>query len=206
MTALMSLPPSSDRRVWFVMDELPALNRLPSLERGLAELRKYGGCLMCGVQSVSQLETTYSLQSARTILGLFNTKIFFRSLDPTTGQWVSRSIGEAETSEHIENVSYGANTIRDGVSLNQTTRTKALVMPTELANLESLHCYLKVAGNFPVTRIEMTYKNMKEGVSPFEALPQKPEKKASLTLVSDEKETEEPEKEASKEDAGQESP
>ena len=167
----MSLPPSSDRRVWFVMDELPALNRLPSLERGLAELRKYGGCLVCGVQSVSQLETTYSLQSARTILGLFNTKIFFRSLDPTTSQWVSRSIGEAETSEHIENISYGANTIRDGVSLNQTTRTKALVMPTELANLESLHCYLKVAGNLPVTKIEMTYKNLTEGVSSFHPFP-----------------------------------
>lgn len=170
ITALMSLPPDSHRRVWFIMDELPALNRLPSLERGLAELRKYGGCLMCGVQSVSQLETTYSPSSARTLLGLFNTKIFFRSLDPTTGQWMSRSIGEAEVSEHIENVFYGANTIRDGVSLNQTTRTRPLVLPTELANLESLHCYLKVAGNFPVTKIEMTYKEMTDGVSPFHPL------------------------------------
>lgn len=169
INALMSARPDPNRRVWFVMDELPAMNKLPSLETGLAELRKYGGCLMCGVQSVSQLETAYSPQAARTILGLFNTKLFFRSLDPATTSWVSRSLGDAETSEHIENVSYGANTIRDGVSLNKTTQTKPIVMPSELSTLDDLTCYLKVAGAFPVTKIEMTYKEMIEGVTPFEA-------------------------------------
>lgn len=108
--------------------------------------------------------------------------------------------------EHIKNVSYGANTILDGVSLNQTTRTKALVMPTELANLESLHCYLKVVGDFPVTEIEMTYKSMKEGVFPFEALPEKSDQKPSMTLVSDKNDSEELEEEAPKEEIREKGP
>ena len=185
ITALMSAPPDPNRRVWFVMDELPAMNKLPSLETGLAELRKYGGCLMCGVQSVSQLETAYSPQAARTILGLFNTKLFFRSLDPATTSWVSRSLGEAETSEHIENVSYGANTIRDGVSLNKSTQTKPIVMPSELSTLEDLSCYLKVAGAFPVTKLKMTYKNLTASVTPFEAKRESHEKRLQSNGAED---------------------
>ena len=160
ITSLMSEDPDSKHRIWFVMDELPAIQKLPSLERGLAELRKYGGCLVCGVQAVSQLESTYHSQSARTLLGLFNTKLFFRTLDPLTASWVSKSLGEAETSENIENVSYGANSIRDGVSLNKSTQTKPVVMVSEIQALEDLSCYLKLPGNYPVTKGEMTYKSL----------------------------------------------
>ncbi|KAB2836653.1 MAG: type IV secretion system DNA-binding domain-containing protein, partial [Caedimonadaceae bacterium] len=56
INALMSTTPESHRRLWFVMDELPALQRLPSLKTGLAELRKYGGCILAGLQSIPQLE------------------------------------------------------------------------------------------------------------------------------------------------------
>ena len=44
--SLLSLEPTPSRRLWFVMDELPALHHLPSLPLGLAEARKYGGCFM----------------------------------------------------------------------------------------------------------------------------------------------------------------
>ena len=37
--ALMSLPPSRDRRVWLIIDELPSLNRIPSLPDFLAQSR-----------------------------------------------------------------------------------------------------------------------------------------------------------------------
>ena len=38
------------------------------------------------------------------------------------GAWISKVLGEVETTEHTENLSYGANTIRDGVSLSQHTQ------------------------------------------------------------------------------------
>ncbi|HQS93768.1 MAG TPA: type IV secretion system DNA-binding domain-containing protein [Alphaproteobacteria bacterium] len=161
LNALMSLPPelsSSSRRLWFIIDELPALQRLPSLETALAEGRKYGGCMLAGVQSIPQLSTTYGTTQSQALLDLFNTKIFFRNTDPNTTAWISKVLGEAETTEHIENLSYGAHTMRDGVNLAQHTRTKPLVLSTEIGALEDCEAYLKLPSSFPVTKIKMGIK------------------------------------------------
>lgn len=158
INALMSLTPDSSRRLWFIMDELPALQKLPSLETGLAEARKYGGCFLCGVQSFPQLIHTYGQSHAQSILDLFNTKVFFRNTDPNTAGWISKVLGEAEIKEHVESLSYGANTIRDGVSLSQQTRIKPLVLPTEIACLPDLEAYIKLPATVPVGRVKMGYK------------------------------------------------
>jgi len=77
---------------------------------------------------------------------------------PNTTQWISKVLGEAETTEQVENLSYGANTIRDGVSLSQNTQTKPLILPTEIANLKDLEAFIKFPGTFPVGRGVMQYK------------------------------------------------
>jgi len=160
INALMSTPPHSGQKLWFIIDELPALHKLPSLETAMAEARKYGGCILAGIQSFPQLSKTYGQNQSQSILDLFNTKIFFRNTDPNTNSWISKVLGEAETTEHIENVSYGANTIRDGVSLSQQNRTKPLVLPTEIANLEDLESFVKLPGNWPVGKVKMKYKQL----------------------------------------------
>jgi type IV conjugative transfer system coupling protein TraD len=58
INALMSQEPDPKMCMWFVLDELPALQKLPSLETGMAEARKYGGCFLAGVQSFPQLINT----------------------------------------------------------------------------------------------------------------------------------------------------
>ena len=50
----MSLPENLDRRVWFVIDELPAFNRIPDFEKSLAQLRKYGGCVLAAAQDLGK--------------------------------------------------------------------------------------------------------------------------------------------------------
>ncbi|MBY0264247.1 MAG: type IV secretion system DNA-binding domain-containing protein [Holosporales bacterium] len=67
-------------------------------------------------------------------------------------------MGEAETTEHIENLSYGANTMRDGINLAQQTRTKPLVLPTEIGSLKDCEAYLKLPGTFPAAKIQLRYK------------------------------------------------
>lgn len=156
--ALMSTEPDTERRLWFLIDELPALQKLPSLEMALAESRKYGGCVMAGLQSFPQLTALYGMNHAQALLDLFNTKIFFRNTDPNTNAWISRVLGEAETIEPVENLSYGANTLRDGVSLSRQTRTKPLVLPSEIACLEDLEALLKLPGNYPIGRLQMMYR------------------------------------------------
>ena len=57
-------------------------------------------------------------------------------------------------------LSYGANTIRDGVSLNNLDKKQTLVLPTEISNLQDLECYIKLPGNLPITKLLMKYKNI----------------------------------------------
>ena len=112
---------------------------------------------MAGIQGMPQISDLYGNAGSQAILDLFNTFIFFRSTDPQTTSWISKVLGEKDETEIIENLSYGANTIRDGVSLNQQTNTKPIVIPTEIQNLRDLEAYIKLPGNYPITKLKMLY-------------------------------------------------
>lgn len=182
INALMTLSPNPERRLWFIIDELPALQKLPSLETAMAEGRKYGGCVLAGVQSFPQLYHAYGHNQAQSILDQFNTKIFFRNTDPTVTAWISKVLGEAETTEQQENLSYGAHSIRDGVSLSPQTRTKPLILPTEVANLQDLECTIKFPGSYPVCKTKLTYKKIPLIAESFQPVPEDAIKKRAQHL------------------------
>jgi type IV secretory pathway TraG/TraD family ATPase VirD4 len=174
INALMVLPEDYTRRLWFILDELAALQNLPSLQRGLAEGRKYGGCFLAGFQSKPQLEEIYGRAAAETMLDLFNTKVFFRCTEPATQSWISKVLGDTEETEPQENISYGANSTRDGVSLSRHTRQKPLILPTEFSQLKDLECYVKLPGDYPCTKLQMTYQaSSPSNIPPFLLKPEK---------------------------------
>lgn len=144
-TALMGCSPNNERRLWFILDELASLNQLESLPTALAEFRKYGGCVVAGVQDLHQIESRYGREEGKTMLGLFNTKIVFRLNDYDTAKRVSDSFGEHETSEMIEGISFGAHQMRDGVSLSDHRKYRPVISATDLMNLENLEAYIKIA-------------------------------------------------------------
>lgn len=194
INALMVLPENQQRRLWFIIDELTALQRLPRLQAGLAEGRKYGGCLLVGFQSKPQLEEIYGRNTAEAMLDLFNTKIFFRCTEPSTQQWISKVLGDKEEAESTETISYGAHSMRDGVSLNRQTRQKALIMPTELSQLKDLECYLKYPGDYPCTKIQTEYQESPDlKAEPFLL---KPEKKREYKKQEEGNQPEKPQNEA----------
>lgn len=167
INALMVLPANYDRRLWFVIDEQAALQRLPRLNMGLAEARKYGGCFLVGFQSKPQLEEIYGRNGAESMLDLFNTKLFFRCTEPSSQQWISKILGDKEEAEPTENISYGANSTRDGVSLSRHTRQKPLVLPAEFSQLQDLECYVKLPGDYPCTKIQTSYQKVTSKAEPF---------------------------------------
>ena len=154
---LMSLATDRDRRVWFILDELPALQKIPSLPTALAESRKFGGCVVAGIQNIHQLQKIYGHAEAQAIMNLFNTSFIFRTEDPETCRYLSAKLGEQELQDVQENISYGANTMRDGVNLNAMRRQRALVLPTEISLLPNLTCYVKYPGNWPVAKLKMKF-------------------------------------------------
>lgn len=45
--------------------------------------------------------------------------------------------------------------MRDGVNMNHLERRKLLVMPSEIMNLPDLTCYVNLAGNVPITKLQI---------------------------------------------------
>ena len=130
---------------------------MPSLQPGLAESRQFGGCFVLGVQVASALRDLYGRNGAETISGLCGTRVVLAAPDRDTAQWSADSLGRSEVEEVAEGFSYGANTIRDGVSLTPRRELRALALPSEIMRLANLEGYLKFPGPFPVASIRLKY-------------------------------------------------
>jgi len=165
VSSLLSLPERRDRRIWLFIDELPSLNKLPSLSPSLAEGRKYGGCCVIGFQSFAQLSDIYTPKGAEAIAGLCSTWICYRANEPTTAKWASDAFGVGEFNETSEGLSYGQNEIRDGVNLSSSRKIRPLVLSTEFMNLPDLTGYVRLPGDYPVGHFKLDYVQA-ERVSP----------------------------------------
>ena len=152
---LLSLQANSKRRIWFICDELPSLHELPRLPKVIAEARKYGGCFILGMQNTYLLDDVYGEKVGRGILDLLNTSFFFRSPSPDMAEYVSKSLGSQEIEDMRENYSYGANNIRDGISIGTQKLVNPLVIPSEIMSLDEMKCYLKLLGAYPITLLKL---------------------------------------------------
>jgi type IV conjugative transfer system coupling protein TraD len=144
-----------NEKMWFVMDELPAIQKIPSLAMVLAQGRKYGACLVAGIQNIAQLDRIYGHDGSKELLDLFRTRFFFAVSDNHIAEYASKSLGEIEIDETKESLSYGSNTMRDGVNINSAEKIKRLVLPDEVKNLPPLTCYVKLCGEYPITKLKM---------------------------------------------------
>ncbi|MDG1437102.1 MAG: type IV secretion system DNA-binding domain-containing protein [Rickettsiaceae bacterium] len=144
-----------NEKMWFIMDELPAMQKIPSLSMVLSQGRKYGACVVAGIQNIAQLERIYGRSGSQELLDLFRTKFFFAVSDNDIAEYASRYLGEIEISETKESLSYGSNTMRDGVNINSSERIKRLVLPDEIKNLPTRTCFVKLCGNYPITKLKV---------------------------------------------------
>ena len=157
VNAMLSLEQDDRRRIWVVLDELPTLHQVPSLQPGLAESRQFGGCFVLGIQVISALRDLYGRNGAETISGLCGTRAVLSAPDEDTARWSAASLGRAEVEEVTEGFSYGANTIRDGVSLTPKRELRPLALASEIMQLPALHGYLRFPGPLPAARIALDY-------------------------------------------------
>jgi type IV secretory pathway TraG/TraD family ATPase VirD4 len=111
------------------------------------------------MQSFSQLEKVYGRSGAQEVFDLLNTRFFFRSPSSDMARLVSRELGEEELDESKENYSYGANSVRDGISLGNQRATRAIVSYPEVLELPNLKCFVRLPGQYPVTRLDLIYES-----------------------------------------------
>jgi len=145
--------------VWFVLDELASLNKLPQLHTAVTENRKYGNPVVLGFQGRSQLEKRYG-QDAEAMLSQPATKIFFKTSEPRAAKWISETLGEVEVERLKESRTPGL--LRSKKHFAMEIATKPLVMASEIAGLEPLRGYIKQENRVMPVRFQLVPKKAKQ--------------------------------------------
>ncbi|WP_263417849.1 type IV secretion system DNA-binding domain-containing protein [Terriglobus albidus] len=145
--------------VWFVLDELASLNKLPQLHTAVTENRKYGNPVVLAVQGRSQMEKRYG-QDAEAMLSQPATKIFLKTSEPRAAKWVSEAIGEIEVERLKESRSMRIFGSRKSFAME--IATKPLVMASEIAGLLPLTGFIKLENQVIQARFRLAKKHNKE--------------------------------------------
>ncbi|WP_241576716.1 type IV conjugative transfer system coupling protein TraD [Rosenbergiella collisarenosi] len=167
-TYLQSMGENRDRRVWFIIDELPTLQKIPGLLGTIAEARKFGGCFVLGLQNQSQLTNTYGRDMAKAILDLLNTRLYGRAPSSEQAKEVEKELGNQRRWEAKEQNSFGLDQVRDGISIGRDRVHQAVVDYEEVMSLPDLTFYTRLPGNYPVIKLKVPYRALPKRNAPVE--------------------------------------
>jgi len=156
--AIMSRPPNESRHIWTIVDELTSLDRISFLEEAITRGRKFGMCAALGYQNIAQVRECYGDNVAQTIISQLRSRLALCVPDFQTAEYVSSNLGSQEIYEKDENISYGQDSSRDGVTIATSREENVLVLPSEIQGLEDMHGYVRLAGRNEVMKVEFGYK------------------------------------------------
>jgi type IV secretory pathway TraG/TraD family ATPase VirD4 len=159
---LLSAPKEHQTPVWFVLDELASLQRLPQLHTAITENRKSKNPLVLGFQGKAQLETIYG-HLAEVMLSQPATKIFLKTTEPKAAEWVSNAIGKIEI-ERMKETHFDGT--RNGRNFTIDRQVEPLVLDSEISGLEDRRAYLKLGNN--VARFAFDYLDLPTVAKDFE--------------------------------------
>jgi hypothetical protein len=159
---ILSLNPDPNRRIWLIIDEFASIGKVQSIEAVATKARKAGGCLVLGIQSVSQLKDRYGEHGAQTILSCLSTWLVLRCSDADTAEYMSKYIGEAE----VKRTQQGTSTSDSGdsQSWNEQSATQRVVLGSQIQAFANLTGLLKLAGDFPVCSVKLPLPKNRESV------------------------------------------
>lgn len=183
--SVMTLPPVRDQRIWLMLDELPSLGKVNSLDVALTQARKYGLCTVLGLQNIAQLEEIYGKEAAQVFTGMCQTWLVLRVSDGKTAKYLSDTFGDKEIQEKDESLSFGANSIRDGISLQSKRTKQTIIMPSEITSLPDLTGYLRLPGSYPTAKIKLDIVNREKPNPAYVAY--KPESKEAIKPIEEPK-------------------
>jgi len=159
---LLNAPTENQRPVWFVLDELASLQRLPQLHTAITENRKSKNPLVLGFQGKAQLEVIYG-HIAEVMLSQPATKIFLKTTEPKAAEWVSAAIGKVEIERMRETHFDG---FRAGRNFALDRQAEPLVMDSEISGLDPMHAFLKLGNH--VARFSFSYCDLPKTQPAFE--------------------------------------
>jgi type IV secretory pathway TraG/TraD family ATPase VirD4 len=159
---LLNEPTEAQKRVWFIIDELASLQKLPQLHTAITEARKSRNPVVLGFQGKAQLEYLYG-HLAEVMLSQPATSVWLTTKEPSAGEWVSKFIGKVEV-ERLRETHFDGT--RAGRNFTLDRQVEPLVLESEISGLADLHAYMKYQ-NY-VTRFSFPYFDMPDIAKGFE--------------------------------------
>jgi type IV secretory pathway TraG/TraD family ATPase VirD4 len=158
---LLSEPQPGQKPVWFVIDELASLQKLPQLHTAVTENRKSKNPLILGFQGKAQLEVIYG-HLAEVMLSQPATKIFMKTAEPKAAEWISEAIGKVEI-ERLKETKFDGS--RSGKNFTVERQIEPLVMGSEITGLDDRHAYMKLGNR--VARFAFDYMDLPKSTAKF---------------------------------------
>lgn len=152
--SVLSLAKSDERVIWNVIDELQSLSKINTLSKALSEGRKHGLRNILGFTSIDELFETYGAHKAKAMMSQCNTKLVFQTAEYGAAKWNSELLGMEEVITESESQTFGE---RDSQGVSDQRNEKAVVMASEIQNLEGMKAYLKFSGDYPTTQTSIVY-------------------------------------------------
>ena len=146
MTHHLDLVQDRSRRIWYFLDELPALNKLPKLEELLNVGPSYGASVVIGTQSFDLIDAVYEETGRRAIFNACNTATIFSVADDRTAEELSTNIGKEEVSQPKQNYSLAVKDGKGSTSIRQEDKEILLYMPDQIKGLQAMNCIVRVLG------------------------------------------------------------
>lgn len=148
---LMDVPKPGQKQVWFVIDELASLQKLPQLHSAMTESRKSKNPLVVGFQGRAQLEDIYG-KIAEVMLSQPATKIFMKTTEGKAAEWISDTLGKVEI-ERLKETHFDGS--RAGKNYTIDRQIEPLVMASEISGLDDRRAYLKLGNR--IARFDFDY-------------------------------------------------
>lgn len=173
--AVLSLPPSRDRRVVFGLDELSSLGKIQSIVSLAEKGRKHGAMIFVGLQTISQLRQAYGSDTAQTFLSCLGSWLVLRTPDPETADYMSRYVGEEEKTRIVQSGGESEQSMQFGTNKSENWQQQVVqsrvVLPSEIQKLPDLRGIFNLAGPTPFAVVNLQVAADRKEAEAFIAAP-----------------------------------
>lgn len=165
----LSLSEDLGRRFWFVIDELDSLGKVASMRLAATKLRKHGGVMVAGLQTVAQLRATYGPDEAQVLLSSLSNKLILAMGDHETARYFQEELGQHEVERRRVTRQSGRSGGRSTGSSTKSTEiaVEHLVLASQLQGLKERRGYLRRAGDAQIHPVEIPLVPMPARIASF---------------------------------------
>lgn len=131
-TEILSMPDSTSRRTWMVLDEVREAGKL-DINSAMLRGRSKGLAIVLGFQDLEGLQHVYGEKVANEIIGQCGNKAFLRTESPKSAKWAESMMGYVELLEQVKSTTNSSQGTSETVSEQKVVRP--VVMASEFMNL-----------------------------------------------------------------------